>query len=988
MAQPDPLTDLAPPARRVLAAARRWMALLALPVLGLLAVLTTLQYRQGMQEAQRDLVHLAGRHAQDVRQLVQPAIDHVHDLRALLQAHWAAPPDAGPSLRQALQPRQAAGRPDGWSLDQASPALRERWGQVWWSTADGRPAPDAWLHRAAGFVAQARAAHARAPGFEATWFAGTDTNTAFGYPWLPTDSITRSMGTASLQAIAALRDEATAATRQWMAAHPGQTTFWSPPAISQLHRQLVVSHGALVLIDGAYRGEVSVDFRLDALQQRVAAWAREAGLPGLRLWVVDQAGQVVADAGQAWPGAAAHAAVNTPLDSALAGRLPAGLNAQATAQALLQPGRLWQPPGWLLVADRQAGAPWSVLMAVPAAPLQAQVWWQLLPNALIGLALLLMFGVAQWLLARHFIEPAVRALAYGRALARDPQAPAPRLGARWRQWVDATTEIFGTQRALLQRELANRQQHQSFNAAIVDHALAAIVSTDAQGRILAYNPAAERLFGHSRSQALGQVAWALLLPARLHQPTGLGFAELVHRPPSTPTAQRLQLQALHADGHEFPLALVGWRSEIEGQAHFTAWLVDLTERLQARDQIERQREALRQSEKLGAMGRLLAGVAHELNNPLAIVMGRAAMLEERHPQASVKADARRIREAAERCGRIVHTFLNMARARPAQRGPVALNDLVRAAADLLAYTWRSLGIRLQLQLAAGLPPAWADGDQIGPVVLNLLVNAQQALVGRPAPLRVVVSTGSDPAEGGRAARLWLRVVDNGPGVPPAAQALVFEPFFTTKPEGLGTGLGLALSRSLVREHGGELRLAPQAANGGACFCLTLPVALQVALPITPPGALQASLAGLPGASAQAAVQPQPQAGAAGPAPAARVLVVDDEPGVASLLRDMLEAAGHEVAVAGSAAEALEMLGLARFDAIVSDLRMPGGDGALLWRSVRRYHPTLARRLLFVTGDTLSPASRAFLASTGCPGLDKPFTQAVLQAAVACLLAAP
>ena len=92
-----------------------------------------------------------------------------------------------------------------------------------------------------------------------------------------------------------------------MAAHPGQTTFWSPPAISQLHRQLVVSHGARVLIDGAYRGEVSVDIRLDALQQRVAAWAREAGLPGLRLWVLDQAGQVVADAGQAWPGAAARA---------------------------------------------------------------------------------------------------------------------------------------------------------------------------------------------------------------------------------------------------------------------------------------------------------------------------------------------------------------------------------------------------------------------------------------------------------------------------------------------------------------------------------------------------------------------------------------------------------------------------------------------------------------------------------------------------------
>ena len=867
MAQPDPLSDLAAPARRVLAAARCWMAALALPVLALLAVLTALQYRQAMQQAERELLHQAGRHAQTLRQLAQPAIDHVHDLRALLQVQWPAPPDAGPALRQALQPQRAAGQPDGWSLDQASTAQRERLGQVWWASSDGQPAPEAWLQRAAGFVAQARVAHARAPAFEATWFAGTDTNTAFGYPWLPTSSITRAMGTPGLRAIAALRDEATGATRQWMSDHPGQTTFWSPPAISQLHRQLVVSHGALVLIAGAYRGEVSVDFRLDALQQRAAAWAAESGLPGARLWLVDSGGQVLADAVQPLPTAPALAPVNTPLDTALSGRLPAGLGADAAARALREPGRLWQLPGWRLVAERPADAPWAVLMAVPLAPLQAQVAWQLLPNGLIALALLLMFGAAQWLLARHFIAPAVRALAYGRALARDPQATAPQLGRRWRPWVDATTEVFRTQRALLLR--------------------------------------------------------------------------------------------------------------------------DQTERLQAREQIERQREALRQSEKLGAMGRLLAGVAHELNNPLAIVLGRAALLEERHPQASVQADARRIREAAERCGRIVHTFLNMARARPAQRAPVALNDLVRGAADLLAYTWRSHGITLQLRLADDLAPAWADGDPIGQVVLNLLVNAQQALVamdqqalgmdqpvlvGRPAPLQVLVSTGCDPAAGGRPAQVWLQVDDSGPGVPPAAQTLIFEPFFTTKPEGLGTGLGLALSRALLREQGGELTLQPRSALGGACLRLTLPVA--------PPDN---------GASLHGSARPagdQPGAGDPGPVSAARILVIDDEPGIASLMRDMLEDAGHEVAVAGSGADALEMLSLAGFDAIVSDLRMPGTDGASLWRSIRQQHPALANRLLFVTGDTLSPASQAFLASTGCPALDKPFTQAALLAAVARLLRIP
>ena len=128
---------------------------------------------------------------------------------------------------------------------------------------------------------------------------------------------------------------------------------------------------------------------------------------------------------------------------------------------------------------------------------------------------------------------------------------------------------------------------------------------------------------------------------------------------------------------------------------------------------------------------------------------------------------------------------------------------------------------------------------------------------------------------------------------------------------------------------------------------------------------------------------QPQAGAALPA---RVLVVDDEPALARLMRDMLELAGLEVSVAHSGSDAMEMLGLARFDAVVTDLRMPQGDGAALWRHVRQHHPGLASRLLFVTGDTLSPASRQFLTDAGCPWLDKPFSRAQLCDAVARLLA--
>jgi two-component system NtrC family sensor kinase len=231
---------------------------------------------------------------------------------------------------------------------------------------------------------------------------------------------------------------------------------------------------------------------------------------------------------------------------------------------------------------------------------------------------------------------------------------------------------------------------------------------------------------------------------------------------------------------------------------------------------------LRQREKLVLMGSLLAGVAHELNNPLTIVMGRAAMLEEQTHGTPLHDEARRVVEAAQRCGRIVRTFLNMARQRKPSRGTVRLNELVRAVADMLGYLLRSHGVQLQLQLCETLPDAHGDADQLGQVVLNLLVNAQQALADAPPPRRVQVSTGSiDAAPADGRGQLWLRVSDNGPGVPQELAEHVFSPFFTTKAEGTGTGLGLSMCRAVAREHGGDVVLEPVAA--GASFLLWVPL---------------------------------------------------------------------------------------------------------------------------------------------------------------------
>ncbi len=530
--------------------------------------------------------------------------------------------------------------------------------------------------------------------------------------------------------------------------------------------------------------------------------------------------------------------------------------------------------------------------------------------------------------------------------------------------------VFGrdhTELKLREQELAARMADlntsEALKTAIVDHALAALVTTDALGRIVEFNPAAEAMFGRPRAAVLGQRVSDVMIPERFRGPHEAGMQRMQAGAAPRVMGKRLEMHALRADGSEFPMEMVLWRTDAQDRVFYTASIADLSERRDAAAQIERQREALRQSEKLTAMGSLLAGVAHELNNPLAIVMGRASLLEEKceaHPE--LQTDARRIREAAERCGRIVRTFLNMARSRPQARSPVALNEMVRAAADMLQYGYRTHGITLELTLAHSLPEIHADGDQIGQVVMNLLVNAQQALAGTRGARRVCVQTGLEPLRGNREPRVWLRVSDNGPGVADAARDRVFEPFFTTKPEGAGTGLGLAVSRSLAREHGGALTLEPASAQGGASFRLSLPMS-GVADAETVPAALPAL-----GASLQQ-----------------RVLVVDDEPELADVMREILEGAGYEVATAESGAVALELLAAARFDAIVSDLRMPEMDGAGLWREVSAKHPSLARSMLFVTGDTLSPDAREFLRRARCAALDKPFSKADLLARVAELL---
>jgi CheY-like chemotaxis protein len=328
------------------------------------------------------------------------------------------------------------------------------------------------------------------------------------------------------------------------------------------------------------------------------------------------------------------------------------------------------------------------------------------------------------------------------------------------------------------------------------------------------------------------------------------------------------------------------------------------------------------------------------------VVGRATMLQEEAADEGTRTVADKIRAAAERCARIVRTFLSMARQRKPEQSVLSINSVLSDCVEMLSYGLRTAGIAVEKQLAADLPLISGNADQLHQVFLNLIVNAQQAMETQPLPRRLRIV--SDRFED----RVRIRIIDNGPGIAPAIRSRIFDPYFTTKPPGGGTGVGLAVSLGIVESHSGALTVdCPP--DGGAIF--------QVLLPIQSP-ADQAEPMPTP---APEPVYPQ------GP----RLLIVDDEPEVGALLADILrrDAAGIEIAASGQ--EALQSMAKREFDAILTDLRMPEMDGPELFRQIEQRWPQRARQVIFITGDALSPTVQTFLFGTGQPYLEKPFVPA-------------
>jgi two-component system, cell cycle sensor histidine kinase and response regulator CckA len=351
-------------------------------------------------------------------------------------------------------------------------------------------------------------------------------------------------------------------------------------------------------------------------------------------------------------------------------------------------------------------------------------------------------------------------------------------------------------------------------------------------RIVFVNPAFIHMTGYRTEEVVGNTL-DLLYGSKPDHSLWAGLEERLFRGESVAG----ETVNYRKDGSEF---IAEWhitpiRNHTGEITHLVSIQRDITERRRSEEELQRQRDALYQSEKLATMGQLLAGVAHELNNPLSVVMGQASLLRQSTKTKRQVERADKIVLAAERCARIVNNFLALARQRPPERHPVQLNAVVRDAVELLAYPLRVDSVEVQFALGDELPILRADSHQLHQVVVNLVSNAHQAMRETPPPRQLTLATGIDEPDN----RVWLEVRDTGPGISQELQARIFEPFFTTKPPGVGTGLGLSLCQGIVETHGGTIRVVATE-EPGTVFRVELPVATAVEGPEILPGVVVAA----------------------------------------------------------------------------------------------------------------------------------------------------
>ncbi|GEM_PF-3626957 len=374
------------------------------------------------------------------------------------------------------------------------------------------------------------------------------------------------------------------------------------------------------------------------------------------------------------------------------------------------------------------------------------------------------------------------------------------------------------------------------------------------------------------------------------------------------------------------------------------------------DDLRKVQQQMIETEKMSALGQLVSGVAHELNNPLATVMGSSELLSEMQLSPAAKKMTERIRKEADRAARIVRNLLTFSRHHKPEMDWKDLRELIDEIVEMREYDCRVRNIDLKTEYEDPLPLVQIDPYQIHQVLMNLVTNATHAIEDYADSGHIVIRVYRDGQ------RVRIEVEDDGPGIPESLLAKIFNPFFTTKPVGKGTGLGLSICYGIIQEHQGNFRVT-STPGGGATFILELPLDDAEGTPQP----MEPAPAGV--GTEDTLAKPAPNS--------LKVLVVDDEEGIQTVIAEALQVWGHTVVCASSGLAGVDECAKHDFDLIISDLRMPGLDGQGLYQ---RLHEGEKKPppIIFSTGDAATPEARVFLDGVHAPVLLKPFTLITLK----------
>jgi len=399
---------------------------------------------------------------------------------------------------------------------------------------------------------------------------------------------------------------------------------------------------------------------------------------------------------------------------------------------------------------------------------------------------------------------------------------------------------------------------------------------------------------------------------------------------------------------------------------FLALIRQIFERRQAERELkeseEKRRELERkaqQASRLASVGEMASGIAHEINNPLTGVVGFSNLLGQREDlPVDVKAQLKIINTGANRIADIVKRMLTFARQQKPERKLANINEVIENCLALRKYELETSNIKLMRHFDPELPLTVVDAGQLQDVFMNIIVNAEKAMkqAHEGGKLNIRTETVSD--------MIRISITDDGPGIAEENLDKIFNPFFTTREVGEGTGLGLSLSYGIIQEHHGKIYAASELGKG-TTFIVELPV-ISVAegeeRPVKPVEEVKTTTR-------------------------AKILVIDDEPTILLLLKEFFVSEGHKVETADNCQDALERARVNRYSLILCDVMMPGMSGAQLYRTVMEEIPSLARRFIFITGDTIGEETLHFLSEAGLPYVTKPFDLVEVKNTVSRALAA-